>query len=43
MVRHDDADEHAAKGLAQSIQTARVKALLKRIGLKVITISQRKW
>ena len=42
MVRPDDADEHADKGLAQSNQTARVKALLKRIGLKVIAISQRK-
>lgn len=42
MVRPDDADEHAAKGLAQSNQTARVKALLKRIGLKIITVSQRK-
>ena len=42
MVRPDDADEHAVKGLAQSNQTARVKALLKRIGLKIITVSQRK-
>jgi hypothetical protein len=42
MVRPDDADEHAAKGLAQSVHTARVKALLKRIGLKMIAISHRK-